>query len=107
MAASRCSRLLVAGAIGIGLALAYCGGTVETDETLGTNESQSIAATDAGKPLNPVLHAPVAAPETSFRARVPEVVAVPPAEPTPPPCPGCPPSPGTTPIAPSPIDTPQ
>jgi hypothetical protein len=111
MATYRYSTLLVAGAIGVGLALTYCGGTVESDESaLGTTDMESTGATqpvDAGILAIPGRPGPaVAAPVSSFRVHEPQVVAQPPPEPAPPPCPGCPPEPGLQPARPSPIDTP-
>lgn len=111
MATYRLSTLLAAGVIGVGLALTYCGGTVESDESaLGTSDMESRGATqpthDAGVAAIPAPGLPVVAPEASFRVHLPQVVPAAPPAPAEPPCPGCPPPPGTTPAAPSPIDTP-
>ncbi len=94
-----------------GLALAYCGGTVENDESaLGTNDSKSMSATqpnDAGGPIViPTHRTPAVLAEPSFRVHEPQVVPAAPPAPTESPCPGCPPPPGATPVAPTPIDTP-
>lgn len=95
-------RLLVAGTIGVGLALGSCALAVEGEETTtGTAAGTAVSGTNpandtiASEPANTaVTPAALSPPATSSSARVPKSLVLPPLEPLPPPpCPGCPPPP--------------
>lgn len=95
-------RLLVAGAMCTGLALASCALAAEGDETTpgtatgstvsGTNPAnETIVDEPAVPPAPPAAFPP---PATSSSANVPRSLVLPPLAPMPPPpCPGCPPPP--------------
>lgn len=108
MRANLSSKLLALAAMTVGLGLAYCGGTVETDPTGEATQPGSVTPNAA----TPIEHAvnPPSVPTTAPSYRVPQPAAVPEAPPPPdePPCPGCPPPPGIAPIDfGSPIDRPS
>jgi hypothetical protein len=109
MRANLSSKLLVLAAMAVGLGLAYCGGTVETDPTTGTAEDPANVGTITPTPIDHPFTTPAPAAVPSYRIPGPAVVPEAPPAPTEHPCPGCPPPPGVTPVdlRGSPIDRPS
>jgi hypothetical protein len=94
-------RLLVAGTIGVGLALGSCALAAEEETSKATAAGSAVGATNptndtvADEPaVATAVPGAVPPPATSSSARIPKSLVLPPLEPLPPPpCPGCPPPP--------------